>query len=88
MKIKNNYELVELGDERMLIPIGDEAQVLRGVVIINEETAFLVKTAREEKSIDELAKAMTGEYDVDMDTAIKDILKMKEKLDEMGITEK
>ena len=88
MKIKENYELVEIGDERMLIPVGDEAQGFRGVVTINEEMAYLARLAREEKSVEELADAMTGEFDVDRETAVRDILAMQAKLDEMGVTER
>ena len=87
MKIKSGFEIVEVGDEHMLIPVGDEASLFHGVIVINEEAAFLIKHLSENQDIDSLVELLIKEYDVDSVMALHDIEELLHSLDNMGVLE-
>ena len=85
MKIKDNYEFVDMGFARLLIPIGEEVLKKNRVITMNDESACLIQALQIERSVDELVEIMMHEYDVDLDTITRDIREHLKKLDEMGL---
>ena len=74
MKIKENYVLQELVDEYIVVPVGEEADYLHGVIRLNETGAFLWKKLSEnEQTEEDLIKAIGEKYAVCADTAREDI---------------
>ncbi|MBR2823298.1 MAG: PqqD family protein [Clostridia bacterium] len=87
MKLKEQYELVSLAGDSLLIPLGDEGVRFHGVVVLNDESAFILEKLKQEQSMDSLVQALLDEYEIDeatAETAIRDLLR---QLDEYGITE-
>lgn len=74
IKINSDFVLRKIGDDSVLVPINKAAVDFGGLVLINETGAFLWKQLSEsEKTIEELAKIVVDEYEIDMDTATTDI---------------
>ena len=74
MKLK--YELMtrEIMGEYALIPVGDSAIAMGGMMITNEVGAFLCELLRAETMKEELVSALRSEFDVDQVTADQDVL--------------
>ena len=70
MKIKDGYVLREIAGQYMAIPVGKRVNDLHGMIALNETGAFVWKLLSEEKTEEELAEALTTEYDVNYGEAL------------------
>lgn len=80
MKVKEGYLLRELADTFVVVPTGKATLDFSGVITLNGPGAFLWKLLSEEKTEGELLKAITEEYEVEVETAKVDIVEFIEKL--------
>ena len=87
MKIKSNFEFVSIGDEVMLIPVGDEARRFRSLLVMNDETALIIRLLQTDQTTDTLLKAFLEGYDLDLEIARNELERLLRKLDDMGILE-
>ena len=87
LRLKKDFQIVRVADENMVIPIGEAAFSFRGIVIISEETAFLLKQLGERKTEKELEKLLTDCYNVEQERAKRDVSAVVEKLLQMGVLE-
>ena len=80
MKIKDGFILREVAGSSIVVAVGDAVKEFNGVINLNETGAFLWKQI--EKGADEsaLISALLDEYDVDKETAEKDVKIFIEKL--------
>ena len=83
MKMCDDFELVDVADEYMAIPVGEKADSVKGMFVLNDAAAFLLENMRENKSKEELVSLLIKYYDVDREKASADITEM---LDEMKAT--
>lgn len=88
MKLKKNFVVYNMADEYMLIPTGEQMSSFGGAVILNEVSAFLIGQMKDEhKDERELVEALLSEYEVDEDTAIKDVAAAVASMKESGVLE-
>ena len=87
MKIKSNFEFVSIGDEVMLIPVGDEARRFRSLLVMNDETALIIRLLQTDQTTDTLLEAFLEGYDLDLEIARNELERLLRKLDDMGILE-
>lgn len=80
MKIKDGYLLREVAGSYIVVPFGEGTMDFSGVISLNSVGAFLWNKLEDECSADELLEAVLAEYDVDRETAEKDIEEFVEKL--------
>lgn len=74
MKQKENLVLRKIGKQYMIVDTNDGRTDLSDVYCMNETAAMIWKKMSESDcSVQELAEWLCGEYDVDMETAVKDI---------------
>ena len=85
MKTSDSYEIMNLLDEQLLIPKGDEANLYQDIILINEESAWLIRNMKENQSIGELALLMAMEYDAKVDVLEQDIREHIQRLIELGV---
>lgn len=87
MKLKEGFIKSRLGDECVVVPVGAQTVDFRGLITLNETGEFIWEQLANEKTEQELVEALLGEYDVDRQTAEKDVhafvdtLKEKDLLD-------
>ena len=84
MKINPLFILREIADEYVVIPVEKEAERIHGVIKLNEEGAFLWKLMENETTEEALFDALLNDYQVDADTAKKDISVFLEELKRIG----
>lgn len=74
MKVDKEFVLREIAGDNILVPVGKTALDFNGLITLNEVGAFLWGKLQDEITIDELVEKVLDEYEVDEETARKDIL--------------
>lgn len=76
--MKNNYLLREIAGEYMLVPVGDSS--FNSMVNFNETGAFVWKKLELGLNEDEIANALTVEYNVAYNQALEDVKQLVDYL--------
>lgn len=82
MKIKDGFIIREVAGSFIVVAVGSAAKNFNGIINLNETGAFLWKILERGATEEELLAKMTEEYDVDEETARKDIDAFINKLQE------
>ena len=73
MKIKEGYTLKEIAGSNVVVPLGDTQISFRGIMTLNGVGAFIWKLLEKGADREKLIKEVLSQYDVDEETASKDI---------------
>ncbi len=87
MKVIKDLIVREIAGEYILIPTGEAALKIHGIVNLSESGYLLWNKMRSDCTEDELVEAILDEYDVDRETAVQDIRSFIEKMKKIGILE-
>ena len=85
MQIKKELKLREVAGEGILVPGTDAILDLNGLFIVTETGAFLWKHLPLAESESDLVAKLLEEYEIDKETAEKDVREFLEKLRDFGI---
>ena len=80
-----SFEIVDISGEYMAIPVGEKALAVKGVVVLNEAAAFLLRHMKDPQTVEELSGLLTTEYQVDEETAKRDIDEFVNKVRKIGL---
>lgn len=87
MKIKENYILRSVAGENLVVPIAGSSVNFNSVITLNGSGKFLWEQLQTDTDTESLIKAILGEYEIDRETAEKDVLSFVKSLRENGILE-
>ena len=73
MKIYEGFLLREVAGNYIVMPVGDAAQRLNGMIKLNETSAFLFRVLEKGADEEALVAALLSEYDVEEATARRDV---------------
>lgn len=73
MKVRNNFILRKIADDYLLIPVGETALKVQGMVALSESGCMLYQMLQTGCARDDLLAAMLREYEISSDTAAADI---------------
>ena len=82
MKLKKGFTAVSIGKDRFIIEVGGSTVDLRSAMLLNPSAELLFTALFEERSEKELADILLSSYDVDADTARRDVSAFIQKLKE------
>ena len=85
MKVEKEFVLREIAGDNILVPVGETALDFNGLITLNEVGAFLWNKLQNDITIDGLVQKVLNEYEVDEDTARKDILEFVDYLKKADI---
>ena len=85
MKIKAGFILRNVADQWVVVPIGERVVEVNGILTLSESGAFLWKILEVDTSEAELVKRILIEYDIDEDTAKKDVQAFVEAVRAKGL---
>ena len=74
------------GNEYVLVPVSNNIADMDSVYTLNETGAFIWEQIDGKRTIKELIAAMINEYDIDEETAMKDVFSFIENLSKYLIT--
>ena len=86
MRIKNGFTLRSVAGNFIVMNLGGELD-FNGMITLNETGAFIWKGVEDGKSIEEIAEAISQEYEIDFQTALNDTKGIIAKMLEAGVVE-
>ena len=87
MKIKEGFILRHIGDEIIVVAVGEASKDFNGIIRMNSTGEFLWNAMSSETNEDALVSALLSEYEIDEATARRDASAFIEKLNGAGILE-
>lgn len=87
MKIKENFVLRQIAGTWVVISLAEATVDFNGLLTLNESGLMLWKLIEKGSTREQLASALTEEYEVSYETALADVDEYLEKLDKAGCIE-
>ena len=87
MKIKECFALRQVAGTWVVLPLAEATVDFTGMLTLNETGLMLFNLLKEESTREDLAKALTDEYDVTLEQAQSDVDAFIAKLDKAGCIE-
>ena len=88
MRLKENFEIIEIAGDYMAIPTGENMAHYGGSVVLNEVSAFLLKAMKKPVTEEELLELLLNEYEVDREKAATDLKNILSTFENLGLIEK
>ncbi|WP_455582723.1 PqqD family protein [Dysosmobacter sp.] len=85
MKATNEVVLREIAGEYLLIPTGQTALKIHGMITLSESGLLLWKKLQKDCTEEELIETILSEYEVDRETARADVQAFLGQMNEVGI---
>ncbi len=85
MKIKDGFAKREIAGSNIVVPVGSTAKEFNGMITLNESGSFFWDCFTKDITVDEAVKMVTDEYEIDEETAKKDIEKFVAMLKEHNL---
>lgn len=87
MKIKNEIIIRRIGNDAILVPIGNALLEHNGMFMLSDSACFLWENLADCETVEALAKKLFDEYDVSEEQALADTTEFINKLVELDIIE-
>lgn len=84
MKIKDSYILRNVAGQNLVVGLGNDVN-FNAAITLNETAAFIWNCMLSDTTVDAVAECLVKEYDVDKNTALKDVEAFADKLRKNGI---
>lgn len=88
MKLKEGFVLRNIVDEWIVMPTGTSIKNFEGAIVLNDVSAFIWGKLEDPISRDDLLAAVTGEYDIDEQTAADDLDELLKELEKLELLQK
>lgn len=73
MKIKKDFILRTVAGQNLVVPVGEEGVNFNGIITLNNSGKLLFEAMKQKVERVDLIKIMLDKYDIDKDTAEKDV---------------
>lgn len=87
MKIKKGFMLRKIGEQNVVVAVGEASRSFNGIIRLNDSGRYLWEKLQGGISEEELLQAMLNDFDIDESTARSDIAAFVAKLKEAGLLE-
>ncbi len=87
MKRKADFVMRNVGGENLLVPIGRQVLDTNGLVTLNATGSCLWELLAQDRSVEELAAALTEKFEVDIERARADVQVFLEEITRIGLLE-
>lgn len=85
MRIISGYMLNKLGNQFVVVAVGDRSKEFQGMIKLNESASFLWKQLEEGVQSDQLVATLQSEYEVSEEVAKRDVEAFLAVLSQQGI---
>ncbi len=73
MQIKNGFMLRDIAGQAVVVPLGSRVVEFNGIMTLSESGALLWRKLENNSSFEEMVELLLTEYDIDKETASKDV---------------
>lgn len=63
MKLKHTFEMMEIDEQKMAVPVGDGADAFHGILKLNQSAAAILELLKEETTEEEMVQKLKEDYD-------------------------
>lgn len=85
MRVSDQFILRTIADEHLLIPVGEAAIHVKGLIALSESGVLLYNKLETGCGKEDLVAALTAEYDVDEQEALQDTEAFLEQMRQLHI---
>lgn len=85
MRVSDRFVLRTIADEHLLIPVGEAAITVKGLIALSESGVLLYKKLKSDCSKDDLVAALRGEYEVSQEEADRDTEAFLDQMRELNM---
>lgn len=85
MKVNKDFVMRSIAGENILVPTGEAAEKLNGMITLNEVAAFMWQNLDSAGSKEALVKMILDEFEVDEETASIDVERFVTELSAIGM---
>ena len=87
MKTKYNFEIVELDDGKVAIPVGKDAEKFSAVIKVNDTAVDILKSMEQDTTEEKLVEALLEKYTGDRVQIAEYVHEFIEKLNTEGLVQ-
>jgi len=87
LRRKEGFVVRTLGSEAVLVPVASRVVELDALVVLNETALYIWNQLDGSRPVDDIAKSVTQEFDVDEETARRDAEELVTELVRIGVAE-
>ena len=87
MKRKSDFIMQNVGGENLLVPVGAQVLATNGLVSLNATGCCLWELLAQDRSVEDLAGALTERFDVDIQRARADVQVFLDEIRRIGLLE-
>lgn len=87
MKLKYTFEMMELDDQQMAVPVGEGADEFHGILKLNGSAAEILKLLKEDTTEEAVTAALLEKYDIQEEELRKYVHDYISELKEAGFVE-
>lgn len=88
MKIKSGFAKRKIAGSNIVVPVGSATKDFNGMITLNDSGSFFWDSMLSDTTEDEVVKKVLEEYDIDEETARRDIEKIIKMLEDNNLLEK
>ena len=85
MHLKYAFDTMELDELTIAVPVGESVSQFRGVIKLNETSAFILELLKYEISEEEIVNALEKEYDAPRELIIEDVRRYISEFEKRGL---
>lgn len=74
MKLRYEFTVMDMGEEFAAVPVGENAEDFRGMLKLNESSAFILELLREDTTPEAVHKTLKEKYPESTDQEIGEML--------------
>lgn len=87
MKIKKGFVAKEIAGQYVVVALGAASKIFNGIIKLNDSGKFIWDMLEKGAETEDIVNALLGEYDVDRETAQRDVEKFIGELKGANILE-
>ena len=87
MKTKYSFEVVELDDGKVAIPVGKDAEVFSGVIKVNDTAVDILKLMEQDTTEEKIVESLQEKYTGDRSIIAEYVHKFVEELNHEGLVQ-
>ena len=85
MRLKISFEFVEMDNEIIAVPIGEDADKIRGVIKLNPSGKEILELLKDETSEEKVVDSLSQKYENNRDSLAEYVREMIEKMNHLGV---
>lgn len=85
MRLKYEFEIVDVGDEKVAVPVGEGADQLHGVIKLNEEGFEIFNLLQDNTTLEEIISLLEKKYSDNSDEIASFVKNFINKLEQINV---